>query len=55
MAETKTIGFHDDLVTLSLNEYLAVHEENCYLRQRNLELQTALEAIQGITERVKIN
>ncbi|CQR24600.1 hypothetical protein BN1356_00944 [Streptococcus varani] len=52
MAETKPVRFHDGLVTLSAEDYLAVHEENFRLRQRNLELQTALESIKGLSERV---
>ena len=51
MKESRTVGFRDGMVTLSAKEYLAVHAENFRLRQRNLELQTALDAIKGITER----
>ena len=51
MKESRTVGSRDGMVTLSAEEYLAVHVENFRLRQRNLELQTALDAIKGITER----
>ena len=53
MKESRTVGFRDGMVTLSAEDYLAVHAENFRLRQRNLELQTALDAIKGITERAE--
>lgn len=53
MKESKTVGFRDGMVTLPAEDYLAVHAENFRLRQRNLELQTALDAIKGITERAE--
>lgn len=52
MVNGQGIGFHEGgLVTISLKDYMELHQENLRLSQENLQFRTVLESIKGIAER----